>query len=228
MGLDIYVGPLTRYFAHDWKTIVQQAAEAQGKQVVVDRPTAPDAITDKERIRTAVRGWRTLIEHGLKGRLRGPLEWDETDDAPYFTDKPDFAGWHALQLLAGALASGRALPDTAPADWTKDRTWSSAVKKSQYRHVVEPFIWLPSEFDDVFVVKWLTGAQLPCGSSPRLLDQLRELNQSTLRGTPEDLEAWRQAGPAQPLTQMARFGLAVFTELAGQSVRARLPMVLDY
>ena len=27
MGLDIYVGSLTRYFARDWKTILEQLAE---------------------------------------------------------------------------------------------------------------------------------------------------------------------------------------------------------
>lgn len=228
MGLDVYVGSLTRYYTHDWKTIVQQAGDAQGTQVVVDRPTTPGAITDKDRIRKTVVGWRTLIEHALKGRLRGPLEWDESDAAPYFTDKPDFAGWHALLLLDGALASARQLPDAAPADWTKDRTWSNAVKKSTHRHVVEPHVWLPAEFDDVFVAKSLSGTQLPFGSSPRLLDQLRDLNERTFRGTPADLEAWRQAGPGQPLPHMARFALAVFTELAGRSVNARLPMVLDY
>ena len=24
MGLDIYAGPLTRYYSHNWKTVVQQ------------------------------------------------------------------------------------------------------------------------------------------------------------------------------------------------------------
>lgn len=30
MGLDIYAGTLTRYYAHNWKTIVQQWAEENG------------------------------------------------------------------------------------------------------------------------------------------------------------------------------------------------------
>ena len=30
MGLDIYAGTLTRYYSHNWKTIVQQWAEENG------------------------------------------------------------------------------------------------------------------------------------------------------------------------------------------------------
>ena len=30
MGLDIYAGTLTRYYCHNWKTAVQQWAEANG------------------------------------------------------------------------------------------------------------------------------------------------------------------------------------------------------
>lgn len=30
MGLDIYAGTLTRYYSHNWKTVTQQWAEANG------------------------------------------------------------------------------------------------------------------------------------------------------------------------------------------------------
>jgi hypothetical protein len=35
--LDVYVGSLTRYHAHDWETIVQQAAKREGIEVQVMR-----------------------------------------------------------------------------------------------------------------------------------------------------------------------------------------------
>jgi hypothetical protein len=229
MGLDIYVGSLTRYYARDWKTIVQQAAEAQGLKVQLVRPPDPkDVVTDKNQIRQAVLGWRLLIERGLGKHLRGKLDWDESDGTPYFTDKPDFEGWHAVQILAGSAATGDPLPKTVPADWTKDRKRAAAVKRSPYRHIVEPYVWLPAEFDDVFVAQSLGGPNLPFGSSPRLLDQLQHLNQDTLRATPEDFPKWRFDGPDHDIDRMTRFGLAVFTELAEKSVSARLPMLLDY
>ena len=38
MGLDIYSGTLTRYYARNWKTSVQQWGEANGIQVNMVRP----------------------------------------------------------------------------------------------------------------------------------------------------------------------------------------------
>src|SRR5690606_18200676 len=38
MGLDIYAGPLTRYYAGDWQTVVQRYGAEQGLEVHVVRP----------------------------------------------------------------------------------------------------------------------------------------------------------------------------------------------
>ena len=40
MGMDVYVGPLTRYLLGEWLTVVQQAGMANGVQVQVLRPQA--------------------------------------------------------------------------------------------------------------------------------------------------------------------------------------------
>ena len=53
MGLDVYVGSLTRYYAHDWETAVQRLGCEQGIPVVIVRARlqSPDAITDPARSR---------------------------------------------------------------------------------------------------------------------------------------------------------------------------------
>ena len=38
MGLDIYAGTLTRYYSHNWKTVVQQWAEDNEKPYYTDKP----------------------------------------------------------------------------------------------------------------------------------------------------------------------------------------------
>ncbi len=38
MGLDVYVGPLSRYYGGDWETVIQQAAREGGFEVEVIRP----------------------------------------------------------------------------------------------------------------------------------------------------------------------------------------------
>ena len=43
MGLDIYAGTLTRYYSHNWKTVVQQWAEENGwgfQKITPDGETA--------------------------------------------------------------------------------------------------------------------------------------------------------------------------------------------
>ena len=47
MGLDIYAGTLTRYYSHNWKTVVQQWAEENGYTFQPDHP-----------------GWRTRRQRG--------------------------------------------------------------------------------------------------------------------------------------------------------------------
>jgi hypothetical protein len=52
MGLDIYVGSLTRYYARDWETVVQKHARESGTKLTVERPNEPpDVVTDPETIR---------------------------------------------------------------------------------------------------------------------------------------------------------------------------------
>ena len=47
MGLDIYAGTLTRYYSHNWKTVVQQWAEENG--YTFNRITPDGEPADNER-----------------------------------------------------------------------------------------------------------------------------------------------------------------------------------
>ena len=78
MGLDIYVGSLTRYFTRDWKTVVQQLAErGEIPQVQLARANEPkDVVTDPEQIRSAVVAWRQGLSAGLASNLASPLDWN--------------------------------------------------------------------------------------------------------------------------------------------------------
>jgi hypothetical protein len=91
------------------------------------------------------------------------------------------------------------------------------------------------------------------GSSVALLAELRALNDHTYQGSAQDLAAWLEAGPEpghavdlaassdpiaaqltrqpttpSPFDACARFGLALFLDLAARSVAHRLPMKLDW
>ena len=65
MGLDIYAGTLTRYYAHNWKTAVQQWAEENGYTFNRITPDG-DPVDDGEELSlaevlAAVENWRDQI-----------------------------------------------------------------------------------------------------------------------------------------------------------------------
>ena len=65
MGLDIYAGPLTRYYSHNWKTVVQQWAEENGYTFNRITPDGEPADNEEElspaEIQAAVEDWRDQI-----------------------------------------------------------------------------------------------------------------------------------------------------------------------
>jgi hypothetical protein len=52
VGLDIYMGSLTRYYAREWESAAQQAAREMGVEFeVIRQHDPPDAISDSAQIR---------------------------------------------------------------------------------------------------------------------------------------------------------------------------------
>lgn len=245
MGLDIYVGSLTRYFARDWKTIIQQAAErGQIPQVQVIRQNEPkDAVTDPEQIRPAVLAWRQGLSTGLGQHLRSPLEWDESNASPYFTDKPAWNCYGALLLWAAysehqdlkrPMLNPLSLPGRRTGDWHSNPAYQRSVAEGfrtrygQLLHDVE--VWLPAEYEFTFKAQWVTGDDRWLGACGRLASELDDLNTRTWKATPAELDACRRDGAdfEAPLEVAARFAFALVRGLAEKAVEHRLPMLLDY
>ena len=65
MGLDIYAGTLTRYYSHNWKTVVQQWAEENGYTFNRITPDGEPADDEEElspaEVQAAVENWRDQI-----------------------------------------------------------------------------------------------------------------------------------------------------------------------
>ncbi len=60
MGLDIYAGTLTRYYSHNWKTVVQQWAEENGYSFNCITPDGEPADNEEKCPRLRFRRrWRT-------------------------------------------------------------------------------------------------------------------------------------------------------------------------
>lgn len=232
MGLDIYVGPLTRYHSGNWETLVQQYARLNGLKCQVVRPPSTDSSPrlSADQIREAVLAWQS----GLAEALKQPLKWSEDNSSDYFTEKPAWDCYSAVAVLAAHDEHRELkLPDVVPEDLQKDEAYRKCTAegfKTKYSQILFPELWLPGDNQFVFKAGYITGKELWMGWSTTLLSQLRELNAKTLKATPENFKQWKlDGGPKNaPFETSARFGMAVLIGLTEQAVMHRLPMKLDY
>jgi len=232
MGLDIYVGPLTRYHTGNWETVVQQYARLNGLKCQIVRPPSTDSSPklSTEQILGAVLAWKS----GLAEVLKQPLRWTEDNSSEYFTEKPAWDCYSAVALLAAHNEHPESkLPDIVPEDLNKDEAYRKSTCdgfKTKYSQILFPELWLPGHNQFVFKAGYITGKELWMGWSTTLLSQLRELNGNTLQGTPENFKQWKlDGGPKNVRFEIsARFGMSVLMGLAEQAVIHHLPIKLDY
>jgi hypothetical protein len=221
VGLDVYVGSLTRYYVEAAADVLERIARHQGIAVA-------DGQDAEAVIRAAVLRWREGLNRWLGDRLAGPLDWDESDPAPCFTDKPGWDGYGGTLLLA-AHDEHPELPPPArvSADWPDDPAYQAASAPgagSRYAQLLTPELWLPCRFEFIVRTQDITGEEVELGSSPVLLDQLELLSaRYRLDGRPPPPPA---DGPSLPAA--AATGLAVLRRLAECSVAWRVPMKLDF
>ena len=236
MGLDVYVGSLTRYYSGQWETVVQQWGRQEGVKVDVRRQNdPPDAITDPAEVTTLVEAWRKQLAASLPAEHAVRFDWKEGLDGPYFTDKPAWDCYAAL-LLWAAYDEHPDVPraPVAPDDWSTDPAYARSTApgfRSRYGQLLyDVEMWLPVPFQFTFKAAGPAGKAMGFGSSHTLLDQLEDLNARTWRADEAAFAQWRKDGAdhGAPLETSARLALSIFRSLASASVEHRLPMLLDY
>ena len=238
MGLDVYVGPLSRYYTGQWETIIQQYARQTGMDVQVVRPPSssrtfiPRLI---ERLRPKGSIFRDLgrWQADLTKITGIPVRWDDTFDREYFTDKPAWDCYGALLMWAAYHEHGATNYPASAENWHEDPIISHSANElhSKYRQLLaNTEIWLPIDLEQPFSAKMLSGGAAIIGSSIHLDRQLRELNESTWQAGEDTISKWRdeRAEFGAPLEKSAKFGFAVMHQLADLAVQHRLPMKLDY
>lgn len=233
MGLDVYVGSLTRYLSGDWETVVQLWARESGTHLETVRAHNPtDAITDPEVIMPAVLAWRSSLGEGMRRAGLPTPDWDERPDAPYFTDKPGWGPYGDLVRWASHEQLGKTPPINSLDEWFKDPAVLEAkTRKTDYPTIVRGVeVWLPVDFAGTFEAQWITGDVLTFGSVQQLLRELGMLNERAWNGTGDELASWRKANKAknEPLEVGARFACALFMAMATKAQAHCLVTKLDY
>ena len=236
MGLDVYVGTLTRYHLRDWETITQQRGREAGIPVrVLYTDEGEEGITNPDEVREVVMLWRKVVNRSLAPHLGAPLDWDESDGLPYFTDKPDWNGYWALRLWAAhAEHPGMDRPAQVPEEPHEDGAFvasrAAAGENDFWSLLRDVELWLPADFSVALDFEAPNGKKMQVGSSVELQRQLRELNKRTWKAEEERIAGWHdgEEGERTPLENEARFGMSIFWDLVRKSIDHRLPMILDY
>lgn len=236
MALDVYAGPLTRYYRREWENAGQRQARAQGMKYTQIGPQGDVAKLPKPTVEEVLEGlaaWRGALNRGLSEHLKQPLEWEDAPDTPYLTDRPGYAGYGALVLWAAyADRPQHLVPSKLPEEWFSDPVFIEVCERdsgTRFRQILQPEVWFPCDFDFAFQYATPVSDRAWIGSSVALLRQLQALNAATFRAPEAALGLW-STGEFEAATQTehaAKVGLAMFTRLAAHSVQFRVPMVLD-
>lgn len=253
MGLDVYVGPLTRYYSFDWETVVQQAGREQGFEVEIIRPAGFEK-PDPEDVIQGVAMWRK----SLGDAIGVPMRWDESLSGAYETDKPGWEGYLGVHFLAlhaefpDLPAPKRIDPgDQAAIDREPlERRFGEVYARRNpsrigrllgrkateptalpaYPNIHLPVLWLPVPLDGVLEATGPGGNEQTIGSVDGLLSELERVNDLTVRMDQDALDAARMAGPPddRAFDPMARFGLSILLTLARAAHQRSQPLILDY
>jgi hypothetical protein len=240
MGLDIYAGPLSRYYSGAWRTAVQQWADSQGMRHVVIRPGQRGLRGLWDRMLSTLRRkadpvalvseWRDRL--AADGRFAGAADWQwpEAVDLDYDTDKPDFDGYGAVQLWAAYCERRHvARPVEFSPGWAEDPVFTEVSRSPKdFDHILGPELWLPVVFDDAFEGPEPNGNLLRTGSVFRLLEQLRRLNRESWNASEDAIREWRkEAFDPEKLDSIARWSFSIWYRLAEFAAEHRAPMRLD-
>ncbi len=231
MGLDVYVGPLARYYSGQWETVMQRWAREHGVSHSVirhnDQPS-PDA----EQAKAMVLTWRALLESSLAAQRLPPLDWAESALEPYFTDRPNWDCYSSLLIWAAHDDHpSHPLPETVPYTCDEYPAFQKSQSRTRYSALLwSAEIWLPADFDFTFTAEDVWGNDIGFASVIELNRQLIVLNERTWMLDKAGLDDASRSAPGKEgtLEERARFAFSVFFDLTARALASRLPMKLDY
>jgi|EndMetStandDraft_8_1072994.scaffolds.fasta_scaffold250530_2 hypothetical protein len=246
MGLDIYAGPLARYYTGSWETIMQRTAREQGMKLrVVYAGESPARLSEHLAPHTVSR-WRDHLRS--KYRIPNGLIWSEETSTPYWTDKPDHDGQRALVLAAAHAEHPKfELPTALPDDMEKDPAYFAAGRDyvNSIIAVLECHLFLPSEQNFIFSEDDPVGIRRVTTSTANLSWALDVVNTFYWRASEAQIAEWGKRGPfvesedgkimhndgvpssTEPFQHAAQFGFALYNEALAFSRKHNVPILTD-
>lgn len=195
MGLDLYTGTLTRYYAHNWKTENQQWAEAHnfGYRKVTPE-TEPEETMSVEEIRQAIETWRDNLLSAIRDHGTPVEPWSEDNERPYYTSKPDWPAFEALLLYAAC----RSLEEPLPEKFGKEAQFEDFEiaqrayddPKLNWSLFTGAICWLPLEAGFVLNEEMPTGDKAVISTTWCLLKELEKINSFGWNADDETIDKW--------------------------------------
>ena len=201
MGLDLYAGTLTRYYSHNWKTAVQQWAEANGysfqKLAPDGSPVAEEELTPEEvrNIQSAVERWRDSLLDAIRQNKEQPYTpWTEDNEKPYYTDKPDWDAFGAMLLVAACHTYGEPVPPTVKKGWDFGEHPLIARLAADGEQVWSLFRgatwWLPLPDAFLFQAPLPTDSTAVIGTAGGMRKELEKLNRLAWQADEDTILRW--------------------------------------
>jgi hypothetical protein len=255
MGLDIYAGTLTRYYAHNWKTFTQQWAEKSGLSFQTMRPDSDETQDEEmqaEAIQEDMQQWSGMIADALTSPSGGSYEaWEENNEKEYFTDKPDWCAFGALLLYGACLKYDVPLPRSVEKTWDyqNDDIVTRALNDEELNWSLFSSAewWLP--FDDCFSFRCHTpnDVEITMGTTGALLAELRKINELGWKADDETILRWRETEgypvdaevvdgvykkigthDEYDVQSLAKYAFSILYRAALFSEKHRVPILMDY
>lgn len=244
MGLDIYAGTLTRYYAQNWKTINQQVAEQMGANYtkITAEGHDDDNLPSVEEIQVSMEGFANFLATNLthpEGKELKP--WEESNEKPYYTDKPDWLAKTALIYKAAYSEYNMELPssihnDSNPsADPVVQKALEEEVGKILVLMHAEWFIPVEGYYN--FNIQVPDGRELTLSTVELLLACLDALNEMTWNASEEEIYTWRETegyavdstqGSSHDLESLAKFCFSIYYKAAVYATENKVVVLLDY
>lgn len=254
MALDIYCGPLSRYYNGQWENIIEIWAEEQGVDYHINRkrPENDGEELSEEALKETILSWRENLKQFLHTRQQLDCQWQEGDETPYCSDRPDWSAYWLLILWALYQEQGEAPFDQLPQGFQieKDRIFERhtmpGYETSYPMLMSEAELFLP--IDDAVTISGLDPLNQPItiASSVYLLKELEQLNSNCWQADEPTIKSWRaQYNRVKPalvdgalsisheqeidrFEEVAKYGFSVLYHLCQFAVANQVPMRLDW
>ena len=198
MGLDLYAGTLTRYYANNWKSAARQWAEANGlsfSRITPDGEIIAEEEVSADEVQCAVEEWRDQILAAVTAPGKKPYAaWQEDNEKPYYTDKPDWDAFGALLLVAACYFYGEPIPETVSKGWDFEEhpliKRLSQEPENIWSLFCDTIMWLPLPDSFLFHAPRPTGDQATIATTAALRLELERLNELAWHADENTVRDW--------------------------------------